>query len=940
MTRSGRFRAAAVAFALTSLPPAGAIGLPRSIEFLGRSALPIGSQFDGERIGGLSGLTRDAATGRLLAVSDDPSRHGAARFYEIEVDLADGHLDDGDWRVVARHTLRRRDGEPFTPDSIDPEGIALSPSGALYLSTEGAAASGIAPFVARLDRSGRIVSEFRLPRRFRPNRGQTRGVRQNLGFESLTVSPSGRFLFAATENALVGDGPQSGPGVASPSRIAVWDLSGHGARREFVYRVGPVVAVPPTAAAFRLNGLVDLLALSDGSLLSLEREYVEGVGARVVLYAVELGGATDVAGRRSLLDGPAVVEAHKRPLLDFSDLGIPVANFEGMSFGPDLPDGRRSLLVVVDDNFDPSQSPTLLVAFAVDDREVGIGEIQGAAHRSPLEGRWVNGVEGIVTAIDTRARPPAFFLQALAADEDPATSEAVRVTVDGGGLPTVGERLRVGGRVEERSAAAKQLSVTTLAADSVERRGQAALPAPVRLFDERTPPRPVDDDALAEFDPGSDAIDFWESLEGMRVELPGGTVSGPTLRYGEFVLLAGEAPGVPRTTSGGELLAADGPSARRVMVSGRLAGGLPDAAVGDAVADPVVGVVDYSFSNYKVLATARIAAAGRGASCAASSSLSEEPGTIRVATSNVENLSATDPAARFELAGRVIAHDLGAPAIVSLEEIEDDSGTSKGDGVVGASRTLGLLVEAIAAAGGPRYDWVEVDPELDREGGIPGGNIRVVLLYDPARVSLPRRGEAGPLDATEPRLLGGVVALDPNPGRVEPASPAFTLLSGEGVRRSLAVEFEVEGRPFFVVANHWSSKYDDDRTFGSVQPPVRPTGAKRMAQSRVVRAWMERLLALDPGARAVVLGDLNDLPWSEAVEWISRAPLVDLTAGLPAGQRYSYNFEGASQLIDYLIVTPALGEGAEIEAVHRNSDCPDVVRASDHDPLVARLRVR
>jgi hypothetical protein len=422
----------------------------------------------------------------------------------------------------------------------------------------------------------------------------------------------------------------------------------------------------------------------------------------------------------------------------------------------------------------------------------------------------------------------------------------------------------------------------------------------------------------------------------MRIEVAGGTVTGPTLGHDELVLLPAGSSAAARTAKGGLLLTEAGPSLERVLVSGRLAGGLPRLAVGDRIVAPVVGVVDYSYSNYKLLALAPIVAERAPDRCRESTRLAG----LTLATFNVENLSAADSESRFARAAEVVAHRLGAPAIVALEEIQDDSGREGGDGVVSSERTLGRLVDAVVAAGGPRYETIVIDPELDREGGVPGGNIRVALLYDPVRVGFERRGAATALDATEPTVARGELRLTLNPGRVAPRASSFTMTSGEGVRRSLAAEFRVDGRSLFVIANHWSSKFDDDRAFGAVQPPRRPTGAKRRAQAVEIRAFVERLLELDPRARVAVVGDLNDLPWSAPIEQLSAPPLVNLVGRLPVADRYTYNFEGSAQAIDHVVVSPSLADGAEIEALHVSSDCPEGVRASDHDPVIVRLPVR
>jgi hypothetical protein len=309
-----------------------------------------------------------------------------------------------------------------------------------------------------------------------------------------------------------------------------------------------------------------------------------------------------------------------------------------------------------------------------------------------------------------------------------------------------------------------------------------------------------------------------------------------------------------------------------------------------------------------------------------------------VATFNAENLSIARDAARIASLGRAIAEALGAPAIVALDEIQDDSGPTD-DGVVTAQATLAALVDAIAAAGGPHYETVAIDPENNRDGGQPGGNIRVALLFDPARVELVRRGEARPTDAVEIVGRGRTMTLSLSPGRLAPTSGAFDLRAGEGVRKSLVAQFRAGGRSLFVIANHWTSKWDDDRAFGARQPPQTPTAAKRLAQGKVVREFVDRLLGGDPQARIVVLGDLNESEKFAGVAALGARPMVNLVAEVADADRYSYNFEGASEVIDHIVVSPALAKGAELDFVHLNSDCPDSVRLSDHDPVVARIRI-
>lgn len=107
-----------------------------------------------------------------------------------------------------------------------------------------------------------------------------------------------------------------------------------------------------------------------------------------------------------------------------------------------------------------------------------------------------------------------------------------------------------------------------------------------------------------------------------------------------------------------------------------------------------------------------------------------------------------------------------------------------------------------------------------------------------------------------------------------------------------------------------------------------------------MRAWVDELLTLDPEALVLVLGDFNEPQWAPGVSRLAEPPLENLVLRVPEQLRYSFNFDGASQLIDHVVVSPALAESAEIEIPHVDSDCAEVRRVSDHDPVVVRFRVR
>jgi 3-phytase/alkaline phosphatase D len=334
------------------------------LSFLGEVTFPTGTLFDGTTVGGLSGLTYDAADDVFYAISDDRSQINPARFYELEIDLADGALDDGDIQFTGVTTITDAGGNSFPTFSLDPEGIALTRQGTLIIASEGDTSRSIDPFINIFDLSGKQIGTLPVPQKFLVSDGDANGVRNNLAFESLTISPNGRYLYTATENALSQDGPVATADEGSPSRIVVYDLETGLVVHEFIYETDPVAA-PPAPGAFATNGLVELFALDDsGTLLALERSFTAGVGNSVKLYEVLTQGATDVKGFDGV-DGFDIDQtAQKRLLLDLSDLGLTLDNLEALSFGP-MVDGKPTLIIASDNNFSATQF-TQFLAFSLD----------------------------------------------------------------------------------------------------------------------------------------------------------------------------------------------------------------------------------------------------------------------------------------------------------------------------------------------------------------------------------------------------------------------------------------------------------------------------------------------------------------------------------------------------------------------------------------------
>jgi 3-phytase len=346
-----------------------------SYELIGTANIPTGTQFEDTEVGGLSSITYHPERDVYYALSDDPGNIDPLRYYTLSIDLSDGQLDNGDISFLGVTTILDESGEPYAPGSLDPEGFVLARRHSFYFSSEGLAAATppVDPFIKRLNRNSHSNRTMIIPEKFLPDGMGMQGVRPNLGFESLGITPDKRTLVTASEGALAQDGPAADVNQESLARILQYRLGSRKPREEYVYVVNPVAEEPAPVDQFRVNGLVELLPLDNaGTMLALERSFSvggEGGGNTIWLYEIQTQGATDVSGEFSLLN-TSFTPVTKRVILNVEeDLGIEPDNIEGMTFGPALPDGRLPLILVSDNNFAASQS-TQFIVLAVELDEV------------------------------------------------------------------------------------------------------------------------------------------------------------------------------------------------------------------------------------------------------------------------------------------------------------------------------------------------------------------------------------------------------------------------------------------------------------------------------------------------------------------------------------------------------------------------------------------
>ncbi|MEL6317948.1 MAG: esterase-like activity of phytase family protein, partial [Pseudomonadota bacterium] len=254
----------------------------------------------------------------------------------------------------------------------------LAADGALFWASERDAPKGGAPFLSRIAPpppaagaggvgvpAARAEETLRIPAPgyYAPRfEGETRvaGVRENLGFESLTIAPDGR-LVAANEGPLVQDAEKPSLAAGAPARVLLLEPDGTPVR-EHLYPVDPLPARPIPADGFATSGLVEMLSdPAGGGLLALERSFAVGQGHVVKLYRTDFAGAQDVLGRESAADVPPGAQMRKR-LLHTIQAGAHVDyvdNIEAITFGPEIA-GDRTLVLISDNNFNPRQATQVL----------------------------------------------------------------------------------------------------------------------------------------------------------------------------------------------------------------------------------------------------------------------------------------------------------------------------------------------------------------------------------------------------------------------------------------------------------------------------------------------------------------------------------------------------------------------------------------------------
>lgn len=572
-----------------------------------------------------------------------------------------------------------------------------------------------------------------------------------------------------------------------------------------------------------------------------------------------------------------------------------------------------------------------------------ISAIQGTQHRSPYDGKRVSGVEGIVTAVTGSG----FYLQDPQPDEDERSSEGIFISGSAFGKIKVGDLVHiVDGKVREYNPAGlgrNSLTRTEIyQASFIVLSSGNPLPTPVILGEggRRIPDRDIYREAggyaskSGELDPARYGLDFYESLESMRVQVNDALAVAPTSTYKEAVVVADQGKNAGILSSRNVLvLRPDDANPERIILDDAFIN-MPKIQVGARFLEPIIGIMDYSFANFKLQPTQKLKfEQGNNPAEAVSYILAENE--LAFATYNLENFNPMISPERLGKIAEQIVVTLKAPDILALQEIQDDDGELDST-LTSATENISRLIQKVKQVGGPEYRALTIDPLRNADGGVQGGNIRVVLLYRQDRGLRLAAAPAGNA-ATANRVLNkaGKPELTLNPGRVSPQAYAF-----RDSRKPLSAQFRFMDRDIFVVVCHLNSKGEDDPLFGDRQPPILVSERQRLEQAREINQFVRQILAVDPSAYVVVLGDLNDFFWSTPILALQEGALGNLITELAENDRYTYMHEGNAQALDHILVSLSLlKQLRHFDIVHINSEALPAARVSDHDPVYAVFKI-
>ena len=343
------------------------------LKFLSSYIIPYNYQYNHTTVGGLSGIDYNPVKNEYYCISDDRSDKNAARFYTMGITLNDNKIDSV--YFLKSTFLKGPDGKDYPSSQLnpyrtpDPECLRYDANNNTFIwGSEGEKIISseknilVNPAITIIDSQGNYIDTFSLPRQMLMTT-HNYGPRRNGVFEGLTFLDNYKSLLVSVEVPLLQDGAEAGTGDSSGIiRMIKFDVASRKPVAQYAYKIDPVAHPPLPFSGFRINGISDILSLGKGKLLVIERSFSNGrLSCTVKVYLASLDNATNVQSFDSLKAKNNFQIINKKLILNMDNLGIYIDNIEGVTFGPTLPDGKRSLIFIADNNFNPLEQSQVLL---------------------------------------------------------------------------------------------------------------------------------------------------------------------------------------------------------------------------------------------------------------------------------------------------------------------------------------------------------------------------------------------------------------------------------------------------------------------------------------------------------------------------------------------------------------------------------------------------
>lgn len=570
-----------------------------------------------------------------------------------------------------------------------------------------------------------------------------------------------------------------------------------------------------------------------------------------------------------------------------------------------------------------------------------IPEIQGISHTSPYVGKEVSNVEGVVTAVYNSKYNKGFFYQSLTPDNDPRTSEGI--WVEGDTSVSVGDILNISGTVKEIQFSAKDEKQLTITSIKLSSKRLLAKNKDIKPFEinGKDIPKNVSNFISETLDIKNNAMDYYESLEGMLVKVNNPLITGAKEAHGEISIVPDNGKYVENiTNNNGVLYSYDNEQTQRILVGDELISTRNGSEYkdknftpnpGDKFSDSIEGVIAYSYGNYKLYNTKELPSIIDGEIKVDTPKYKYNSDMLNVASYNIENFNRLQKGRVNELANQVVTI-LQTPDILGLVEVEDDDG-DKSSSITTAKKNALAIIKAIREKGGPQYDYIDIEPINNNDGGKPGVNIRNIILYRKDRLTLKKShyGEGSSNKSTY--VIDDLLAY--NPGKIGVEDKAFV-----NTRKSLVAHFDFKGKDVIAIVNHLSSKRGDDPIYG-VAKAVRNSENNRVEQAKIINKFVKDVLKNNENATFVIMGDMNDFEYSPTIKNMEGSQLINVISELPLNERHTYVHQGNSQVLDNILINRKYKGLVNVDVLNVNSEFSSSQGSfSDHDPIFIQFKVK